>query len=157
MARTRGGMAQATSSRDEARRRGLPMMGAGGGGRRCGAGASGAKASRRALSKMQGWLRSGPDIRRKTRSVLRGEGVARAESPQKQGFGTKPQFRRAERTGTFSDEPICAGLAAKANLAVAEPREDAQIGRIKRRGPLPRTKPSPYTQAAWKWGMGNID
>jgi hypothetical protein len=103
-------MAQATSSRDEARRRGLPMMGTGGGGRRCGAGASGAKASRRTLSKMQGWLRSGP-----------------------------------QRTGTFSDEPICAGLAAKANLVVAEPREDAQIGRIKRRGPLPRTKTSLYT------------
>ena len=28
--------------------------------------------------------------------LLRGEGKARAESPQKQGFGTKPQFRRAE-------------------------------------------------------------
>ena len=53
--------------------------------------------------------------------------------------------RGRKRTGTFSDEPICAGLAAKANLAVAEPHEDAQIGRIKRRGPLPRTKPSPYT------------
>ena len=37
--------------------------------------------------------------------------------------------------------------AAKANLVVAEPHEDAQIGRIKSRGPLPRTKPSPYTQA----------
>ena len=32
----------------------------------------------------------------------------------------------------------------------------AQIGRIKRRGPLPRTKPSPYTQAAWQlWNCGN--
>ena len=57
--------------------------------------------------------------------------------------------RGRQRTGTFSDETICAGLAAKANLVVAEPREDAQIGRIKRRGPLPRTKPSPYTQATW--------
>ena len=53
--------------------------------------------------------------------------------------------RGRQRTGTFSDEPICAGLAAKANLVVAEPPEDAQIGRIKRRGPLPRTKPSLYT------------
>jgi len=148
MARTRGGVATAAPARDKARRRGLPMAGAGGGGRRCGAGTAGAKAAWRAGSKMQGWLRSGPDIRRKTRSVLRGEGVARAESPQKQGFGTKPQFRRAERTGRFSDEPICAGLAAKANLVVAEPLEDAQIGRIKSRGPLPRTKPSPYTQAS---------
>ena len=53
--------------------------------------------------------------------------------------------RGRQRTGTFSDETICAGLAAKANLVVAEPREDAQIGRIKRRGPLPRTKTSLYT------------
>ena len=53
--------------------------------------------------------------------------------------------RGRKRTGTFSDEPICAGLAAKANLVVAEPREDAQIGRIKRRGPLQRTKTSLYT------------
>ena len=43
----------------------------------------------------------GPLNRRKTRSVLRGEAEGRAESPQKQGFGTKPQFRRAEPGGTF--------------------------------------------------------
>ena len=53
--------------------------------------------------------------------------------------------RGRKRTITFSDETICAGLAAKANLVVAEPPEDAQIGRIKRRGPLPRTKTSLYT------------
>jgi len=60
MARTRGGVATAAPPRDEARRRGLPMAGAGGGGRRCGAGTAGAKAAWRAGSKMQGWLRSGP-------------------------------------------------------------------------------------------------
>jgi hypothetical protein len=118
MTRTRGGVATAAPARGEARRRGLPMAGAGGDGRRCGAGTAGAKAAWRAGSKMQGWLRSGP-----------------------------------QRTGRFSDEPICAGLAAKANLVVAEPHEDAQIDRIKSRGPLPRTKPSPYTQARLR-GMG---
>ena len=69
------------------------------------------------------------------------------------GLGVAGLRSGPQRTGTFSDEPISAGLAAKANLAVAEPREDAEIGRIKRRGPLPRTKPSPYTQAAWEWGI----
>ena len=54
--------------------------------------------------------RFGSGNRRKTRSVLRGEAEGRAESPQKQGFETKPQFRRAERNGPKQGEASCAGL-----------------------------------------------
>ena len=62
----------------------------------------------------------GRNIRRKTRSVLRGEAEGRAESPQKQGFGTKPQFRRAEPGGTFVGEAIYAGLAPEDILVYVE-------------------------------------
>ena len=64
--------------------------------------------------------RSGPGNRRKTSSVLRGEAEGRAESPQKQGFGTKPQFRRAERGGTLENETSSAGLRPEGVYVYAE-------------------------------------
>ena len=62
----------------------------------------------------------GPLNRRKTRSVLRGEAEGRAESPQKQGFGTKPQFRRAEPGGTLENETSRAGLRPEGVYVYAE-------------------------------------
>ena len=62
----------------------------------------------------------GPLNRRKTRSVLRGEAEGRAESPQKQGFETKPQFRRAEPSGTFENETSRAGLRPEGVYVYAE-------------------------------------
>ena len=62
----------------------------------------------------------GPRNRRKTRSVLRGEAESRAESPQKQGFGTKPQFRRAEPSGTCENETSRAGLRPEGVYVYAE-------------------------------------
>ena len=62
----------------------------------------------------------GADNRRKTHSVLRGEAEGRAESPQKQGFGTKPQFRRAEPGGTLLGEADCTGLDPEAVYVYGE-------------------------------------
>ena len=62
----------------------------------------------------------GPVNRRKTRSVFRGEAEGRAESPQKQGFGTKPQFRRAEPGGTLLGEADCTGLDLEAVYVYGE-------------------------------------
>ena len=59
-------------------------------------------------------------VPRKTRSVLRGEAEGRAESPQKQGFGTKPQFRRAEPGGTCENETSRAGLRPDGVYVYAE-------------------------------------
>ena len=68
----------------------------------------------------QAWPRFGSGNRRKTRSVLRGEAEGRAESPQKQGFETKPQFRGAERNGPKQGEASYAGLAPEAVYVYGE-------------------------------------
>ena len=75
---------------------------------------------------------------------LRGDGEAGAESPQKQGFGTKPQFRRAEPSGTFLGAADSTGPRPDGVYVYAErPRG--------RRSPPPRKASTVTTTVAARW------